>query len=243
MGRLGSTPADGCAPLGEHLLGAWITFTEGLALAESRSAGPGAALTDSVTLTDIKRLGEILLGELLGVPNVAFAVGKGLGDGVVSGTALGRAWDAYLQQSDGLALADARAAAVGARGLADGVSLGDSLARAWAAYREQADGLTLSDSKLLGQLLLGELLGIPDVAFAVGKGLDDGVGLSDALARAWAAYLQQADGLALSDAEARAAGLALADAVALGDVEALLLALALTLRARSTALTLQGRDP
>lgn len=189
MGRLGSTPADGCAPLGEHLLGAWITFTEGLALAESRSAGPGAALTDSVTLTDIKRLGEILLGELLGVPNVAFAVGKGLGDGVVSGTALGRAWDAYLQQSDGLALADARAAAVGARGLADGVSLGDSLARAWAAY------------------------------------------------------LQQADGLALSDAEARAAGLALADAVALGDVEALLLALALTLRARSTALTLQGRDP
>ena len=32
MGRLGTTPVDGCAPLGEHLLGAWVIFAGALSL-------------------------------------------------------------------------------------------------------------------------------------------------------------------------------------------------------------------
>ena len=150
MGRLGSTPADGCAPLGEHLLGAWVIFAEGL-------------------------------------------------------------------------------------------SLGDVAARAWGAYRSVGDGLTLSDSKLLGEILMGEILGVPDMAFVVGKVPADGLALSDGLAHAWAAIRSAEDGVALSDARATAIGQALVDGLAIGDAEALLLALALTLYARSGDLTLPER--
>jgi len=76
-------------------------------------------------------------------------------------------------------LADARAAAVG-QSLADGVALGDAAARAWEIYRSVVGGLSLSDSKLLGEILMGEILGVPDMAFVAGKSLGSGLALSDA---------------------------------------------------------------
>jgi len=206
MGRLGSTPVDGCAPLGEHLLGAWVIFAEGLSLGEAGGNSAGVATGDGLSLGDAR----------------ASSIGQ--------------------SSTDGVTLADARAAAVG-QSLADGVALGDAAARAWEIYRSVVGGLSLSDSKLLGEILMGEILGVPDMAFVAGKSLGSGLALSDALVRVWNAYLSASDGLQLADARAAAVGQALADGVILSDAEVLLLALALTLIARSGGLSVPARSP
>ena len=202
MGRLGSTPADGCAPLGEHLLGAWVIFTAGLSLGDARGSVAGVAAGDGLSLSDAR----------------ASSIGR--------------------HPIDGVAVADARAAAIG-QSLADGLWLGD--ARMSAIAQAITDGLTLSDSKLLGEILMGEILGVPDLEFAVGKPLTDGVELGDA--RAIAVTQAIIDGLLLGDAPARAwaAYLSQVDGISLSDAEVLLLALALTLYARSNDLTLPER--
>jgi len=204
MGRLGSTPVDGCAPLGEHLLGAWVIFAEGLSLGEARGNSAGVAAGDGLSLGDAR----------------ASSIGQ--------------------SSTDGVTLADARAAAVG-QSLADGVILTD--ARVAAISQAIIDGLSLSDSKLLGEILMGEILGVPDMAFVAGQSLGSGLALSDALVRVWNAYLSASDGLQLADARAAAVGQALADGVILSDAEVLLLALALTLIARSGGLSVPARSP
>ena len=244
MGRLGSTPVDGCAPLGEHLLGAWVIFAEGLSLGEARGNSAGVAAGDGLSLGDAR----------------ASSIGQGSTDGVALGDAAARAWEIYRSvvcglslgdarassigqsSTDGVTLADARAAAVG-QSLADGVALGDAAARAWEIYRSVVGGLSLSDSKLLGEILMGEILGVPDMAFVAGQSLGSGLALSDALVRVWNAYLSASDGLQLADARAAAVGQALADGVILSDAEVLLLALALTLIARSGGLSVPARSP
>ena len=204
MGRLGSTPVDGCAPLGEHLLGAWVIFAEGLSLGEAGGNSAGVATGDGLSLGDAR----------------ASSIGQ--------------------SSTDGVTLADARAAAVG-QSLADGVILTD--ARVAAISQAIIDGLSLSDSKLLGEILMGEILGVPDMAFVAGQSLGSGLALSDALVRVWNAYLSASDGLQLADARAAAVGQALADGVILSDAEVLLLALALTLIARSGGLSVPARSP
>ena len=205
MGRLGSTPADGCAPLGEHLLGSWVALGDSLDLGDASGRSPDVGVLGGVSLSD-GRAGTI-------------------GSGIV----------------DHVSVGESRAMAV-AQALVSSVDVGDAISRVWAAVRACSDGARLSDSKLLGQMLLGELLDQPDIVLQLGKDVNDTVSMGDALARVWDALRAYADELVVDDGAVHAIGLAPEDGVTLSDEESLLLALALTLLARSGGFTLDGRS-
>jgi hypothetical protein len=129
MGRLGSTTGDGCRPLGEHLLGAWVAFGDGTALADAPAQVAGLTPGDGLSLSDA----------------ATRAAGLAPADGLDVGDALARAWAAVLARTDGLTLSDA---AMRAAGLAptDGVDVGDALTASWGAILALADGIQCSDA-------------------------------------------------------------------------------------------------
>lgn len=256
MARIGSTAGDGCPAMGDHLLGRAVLFGDGVELADSAASSVGLALADGASVRVNKTLSELVLGDLLRQPDVAFAVGKGLTDGAQLGEARAMAVGAAL--ADGVDLADGIAAAVG-KAVADGLEVGDALSRTWEIYRDLDDGVYARDRKRIGQIMLGEVLGEPDVDLAVGKFATDGVQLGDSVAQLIGKIL--AEGIELGDSRAMAVGKgiedgvltsdevatvwaiyrALADGVELSDAEALKSAILLTLKARSLRLTAKER--
>lgn len=252
MGRLGSDPSAGCVPLGEHLLGMWVAFEDDLALGESQGREPCLRVSDDVRATDAKALGAILLGELLGAPDLALDVAKGLAEGIGIADVLARAWVALLALAAGVDLEERVGASIGVaqmdgvtssdasvksvdqalsaalrvsdddlyrvgKALAAGITLTDRESRALRAAI--AAGLRLSDTERVGaQKAPEDGIGLADVSRrTMGKAMDDGVELSDAERRVLGKALIEA--LALSDASRWAAGKVSTDGIKLGDVE------------------------
>ena len=110
MGRLGSTTGDGCRPLGEHLLGAWVAFGDGTSLAETPSKVSALPFGDGLVLSDAAMR----------------ATGLAPADGLDVGDALATTWAAVLALADGARISDASARTVSIAPV-DGVLLAEAV--------------------------------------------------------------------------------------------------------------------
>ena len=190
MGRLGSTPADGCAPLGEHLLGAWVIFDDGLGLGDAPGKTPGVGAADGIALSDgrVSAIGQGLADRLSISETRAMAATMALTGGLDVGDTLARAWAAVRAVSDGVRLSDSK--------LLGQMLLGEPL--------DQPDMvLTIGKNPQAGILLQDAIVHAWDVI----RGYDDGVDLREAAGKVVGHAVD--DALSLSDAEALLLALAL----------------------------------
>jgi len=146
MARIGDTAGDGCPTLGDHLLGWTVLFGDGVELADGTANAVGLGLADGANVRVNKMLGEVVLGDLLRQPDVAFAVGKAASDGAELSDGVVKAIDKIL--SEVVELSDGRVMDVGV-GIDDGVLLGEGLDHVWAIYKALTDGVGLSDAEAL----------------------------------------------------------------------------------------------
>ena len=217
MGRLGSSPSAGCMPLGDHVLGMWVAFQDDLALGAGCGRGPALALNDGVGARDAKTLGALLVGEAFGAPDVVFAAGKLLADGVDIADAWVRASATQITMSDGVSLGELARAMIGLA-TSGGVAMRD--AARYGVEMATEDGVALADMARhkLGKALI-EALVLQDASrTAMGKTTVDGVELGETGARLLGKALIEA--LALSGGAWKSMAKPVGDALLLSDARA-----------------------